>query len=494
MPRTYARKIFIISLGLLFIVPMIWLTDHFNIQKIFPWLVASLSSHFKKTVISEKQDFQAELVGQSHSSLKIKQGEEVRIWVDFRNVGKKTWVNDGAAEFIALNTAKPQDRESIFKAANWEYKFNTKTYRPGRMSHGIVAPGDVGRFYITFQAPQNISGDFEESFQLVSEWREWIQGGEFSINLTIEENKVPSLPKNKGEKIKIGLLETEEPIEISASGDFEEGAFEIRDDRGELIALYHEDEIVRTELLDGQFNLLAPAEINGIYDPRSWSKRTNSTFLDFIPKSENIGQIVSLEARPHWNPALNDNRFRGILRLLNKENKIIVLNQLFMEEYLRGLAETSNDSSQEWQKALSVAARSYAQAIKNQGGKHLYYDLDATSLDQVYKGFSFELRSPNYINSLNQTTGEIITYKNKVVITPYFSQSDGRTRSWSEVWSGEKPWLVSVPDPYCQGKELKGHGVGMSALGAREFIEKENKKYKEVLKYYYKDIEIKDFY
>ena len=54
------------------------------------------------------------------------------------------------------------------------------------------------------------------------------------------------------------------------------------------------------------------------------------------------------------------------------------------------------------------------------------------------------------------------------VITPYFTWSDGRTRSWTDVWGGStKPWLVSVEAPYDVGKNLYGHGVGMSAWDQR---------------------------
>jgi peptidoglycan hydrolase-like amidase len=78
-------------------------------------------------------------------------------------------------------------------------------------------------------------------------------------------------------------------------------------------------------------------------------------------------------------------------------------------------------------------------------------------------------------------------------VTPYFSSSDGRTRSWSEVWNGDYPWLVSVPDPCCTTHTLLGHGVGMSGDGAVYFADN-GWGYKKILKYYYTGVEVEKRY
>ena len=71
----------------------------------------------------------------------------------------------------------------------------------------------------------------------------------------------------------------------------------------------------------------------------------------------------------------------------------------------------------------------------------------------------------NVSNAVEATSGQIVTYNGESVLTPYFNQSDGRTRSISEVWGYNQldyPWLVGKNDPYCQGMSLNGHGVGLS--------------------------------
>ena len=161
-----------------------------------------------------------------------------------------------------------------------------------------------------------------------------------------------------------------------------------------------------------------------------------------------------------------------------------------MEYYLRGLAETSNISPAEFQKTLITAARTYGFYHWSRATKHAseFFHVDAW-LDQVYKGYGQELRTPNLTAAVNATRGRIVTYQGATAITPYFSRSDGRTRSWEEVWHGTVAWAVSVPVPCDEGKTLWGHGVGMSASGAL-CMANQGQMYDSILKHFYTGIEV----
>jgi len=161
------------------------------------------------------------------------------------------------------------------------------------------------------------------------------------------------------------------------------------------------------------------------------------------------------------------------------------------------LAETSNGSPFEYQKALITAARTYAMYHYNRGTKHAaeYYIVDAT-YDQVYRGYGSQLKQTQVGEAVEATKGQVVTYNGEVVVTPYFSHSDGRTRNWTEVWGGSaKPWCVSVKEPDNYDKTtLWGHGVGLSAHGALHLAYYYNYTYDNILKYYYTGIEIKKIY
>ncbi len=208
---------------------------------------------------------------------------------------------------------------------------------------------------------------------------------------------------------------------------------------------------------------------------------------------------VSDFVRPsNWISNASDSVFRSQLELrLSKDGKQLwVINELPVEWYLKGIAETSNSSPAQFQRTLLVAARTYAMYHISRGTKHAneYFLVDAT-LDQLYRGYAIEQRAPTISAAVDATRGQIVTYNGKLAITPYFSRSDGRTRSWGEVWAGgsQYPWLIGVPVPQDQGRTLWGHGVGMSATGALSMAN-EGTAYDVILKHFYTGIEIRRAY
>lgn len=230
--------------------------------------------------------------------------------------------------------------------------------------------------------------------------------------------------------------------------------------------------------------------------------------IRFVPKDSNgIITLIDFDKRPKWNTNLNDNKFRNIIEFnySNSTKKLWVINELPINNYLKGLSETSNYSPVEYQKVIATAARSYAMYHYNRGinvgnakasTKHASenYHLDAT-WDQVYRGYNSEIRLTKLADAVDQTKGQIVTYKNKIIVTPYFSQSDGRTRAWEEVWYGDpKPWLKSVSVPKESNKDMWGHGVGLSARGALYMTRDENINWQDTLKYFYQNTQIQKIY
>jgi SpoIID/LytB domain protein len=184
------------------------------------------------------------------------------------------------------------------------------------------------------------------------------------------------------------------------------------------------------------------------------------------------------------------------------------INELPLESYLKGLAEVSNGQPPEYLKALITSARSYILWHTLRGGKHPneHFDINATT-DQVYRGYGFEQRSIDPIAAVTASAGQVITHPDAlsqlnpegIIVAAYSSGTDGRTRSWQEVWnSGGFPWCLSVPDPYgiiSNATTLTGnHMVGLSAQGARGFATKENKTFDWILKYYYTGVNITKLY
>ncbi|MFZ5559721.1 MAG: SpoIID/LytB domain-containing protein [Patescibacteria group bacterium] len=252
---------------------------------------------------------------------------------------------------------------------------------------------------------------------------------------------------------------------------------------GEFLALKNKDEIFEIKI-DSQNN------------------------FKFIPKTDDIiFELIAYEDHPQWNPNLNDNLFRGNIEIKysNVSKKIWVINELGLENYLKGVAEALDNHPAEYLKSLVIAARSYAIFHIENGGKYAgeIFHLKNWANDQLYKGYEFEKRAPNILKAVEETRGVIAIYNNKTIRGLYSSDSGGITKDACKVWAGvfcneEYNYLKGgIRDP--QGTEhiksaiLASHGVGISAAGARQ-LANQGKNYQDILKYYYPGTEVRKMY
>ncbi len=224
-------------------------------------------------------------------------------------------------------------------------------------------------------------------------------------------------------------------------------------------------------------------------------KKSPATHFEILGSDSNINTLVNYENRPTFNLDLNDNQFRGSLKVKSVGGKLEVVNKLGLESYLKGLAEISDYEHPEKIKTIVIAARSYAYyyMVKDKKFKDKTYNLDDDpQVSQKYLGYGFEKRAPNVIKVVEETKGQMLTYKGEIIKVPYFSQSNGRTKSAKEVWGWTNtPYLQSVVDD-CNQTEFKGHGVGISGCGAKNMALK-GSKFREIISHYLPGTKIKTF-
>lgn len=155
----------------------------------------------------------------------------------------------------------------------------------------------------------------------------------------------------------------------------------------------------------------------------------------------------------------NNNNEPKIKVYITKVNKVKEMN---LEDYVRGVvcAEMPVNFEIEALKAQAVAARTYALAhMEEFGGTKSPYanggDVCDTVTCQAYMGKDerFALWSDKneeeywakITKAVEETAGQIITYENKLVMDPlYFAVSSGKTESAAEVFSTDRPYLISV--------------------------------------------------
>lgn len=175
--------------------------------------------------------------------------------------------------------------------------------------------------------------------------------------------------------------------------------------------------------------------------------------------------------------------YRGIVMIQNRNGKLTVINDLGLEDYIKGVvpAEMPSSWAGEAHKAQAIAARSYA--LANLGKRAKYgYDLKDTPEDQAYNGASAETAATNA--AVEDTKGIVLTHNMKVITAYYSASAGGQTNANN--WGTSLPYLRSVPS-FDDNVKKNGHGVGMSQHGANNLAKQGYNAY-QILQYFYKDV------
>lgn len=421
-------------------------------------------------------------VMQSANSVKVAAGRAVLLTAGFKNTGTTAWTNVGLRTAgVGMATSSTSFSHPSWQGSQLAYN-DTVTVAPGETAYvnfAITAPGTNGMHTARFQFAANDTAVDDAFIELPVT----VTGGaDEAIDADTNENAdiVDESTLIDEPIIRVGVLIIDEETENETVITSYESDYELRDTNGNLLAEMSAGETVTASYAGGRY----------VFD-RGNGIEYSSYGLRWVPTTDNaVMTITNFDRRVTRGSSNADNTFRGVLEFRHNDHKdrAWIVNELPMEYYLRGLAETSNISHMEFQKALMTAARTYAFYHWTRATKHAkeYFHVDAYA-DQVYKGYGQETRTPRVTTAIADTRGEIVTYDGEIAITAYFSRSDGRTRDWSEVWGGEVPWSKSVAVPCDEGKTLWGHGVGMSASGAL-CMANNGELYDAILKHFYTGI------
>jgi hypothetical protein len=410
-----------------------------------------------------------------------------------KNIGTAVWNN----ESIKLKEVVPSlsGNLSTVKHNSWP------SSATALQKNNITEPGHLNILSFNMKAPAK-SGKYTVRFALEADGNE-VEYFDIPVTVTADgyiqsAPSTPSVPATPSSPVYIntGNLPAEPIIRV--------GLYATTDDTMVIRGVNAGFSLTQNGQSVCAFSLGEEAKViydraHGVYKASGPRCQTQSTqfFVAVAPDGISPLEVTDFSRPVSWLPGANDNKFRGKLELhyTPATDKVWLINELPIEWYLKGIAETSELSPIEFHKTLLVAARTYAMYHIERATKHAneYYIVDA-KYDQVYRGYGQEARSPTIARAIDETRGVVVSYDGKIAITPYFSRSDGRTRDWSEVWYGQVAWCKGVPVPQDAGKTLWGHGVGMSASGALTMAAKEGKSYDYILKYFYTGVDLKPWY
>jgi stage II sporulation protein D len=147
---------------------------------------------------------------------------------------------------------------------------------------------------------------------------------------------------------------------------------------------------------------------------------------------------------------IDSRAYRGAVEVFgNARRTLTVVNELPMEDYLRGVVPNELNPTAFGQlealKAQAVAARTYIQRnlgqYRNEG-----YDVCATDTCQVYFGVRTE--DPLSTQAVLDTRGVVATYDGKPINALYSSTCGGRTEDAEFIFNERVPYLVSTSCEY----------------------------------------------
>lgn len=156
-------------------------------------------------------------------------------------------------------------------------------------------------------------------------------------------------------------------------------------------------------------------------------------------KNEKVERIDNINGETIFNGL----RYPGIIEVWKGEKGLYVINEVNLEDYIKGVVagEVGSNWEIEALKAQAVAARTYAIYQKTNGSQNSLYHITSSVLHQVYKGGNIP---ENISKAVNDTKGEILTYDGKPIIAYYHSTSGGITEDPSEVFGKSYPYLRPV--------------------------------------------------
>ena len=136
---------------------------------------------------------------------------------------------------------------------------------------------------------------------------------------------------------------------------------------------------------------------------------------------------------------------RLIVKVVNQ--RLLVINELDLEEYIKGVVPAEMNSSWHLEalKVQAIAARTYA-IYQIRQGTNKDFDIFASTKDQVYRG-----RSANnfaVVRAVEETRDLIVTYEGLPIFAAYHSTAAGPTEDAAYVWSMDLPYLKGVECPF----------------------------------------------
>jgi len=144
---------------------------------------------------------------------------------------------------------------------------------------------------------------------------------------------------------------------------------------------------------------------------------------------------------------IGDRWYRGRTLVVPTDKGVTAVNWVDIEEYLYSVIGGEMDARwpQQALQAQAIAARTYALYEREKQRTNPIYDVgDTPDRWQIYKGVISE--SGGVYKAVDATAGQVLTYRNQIILSVFHACSGGHTENVEDVWGNTLPYLRAVQD------------------------------------------------
>jgi len=200
-------------------------------------------------------------------------------------------------------------------------------------------------------------------------------------------------------------------------------------------------------------------------------------------------------------------KYRGSLELVRQDtannlSKYWLVNELFLEDYLRGIEiENIETMPENLISAINIIHRSYALYYSEKEGgryKDMPFDLNFKEGNILYKGYGAEGQTEK-LEMIDKTRGMVLLYNNDVALPLYVKDDCGVSRDARIIlgsFYNQFPYLWGgITDPVNTKRAVNcdSSGVGLSLVGG-EALALRDRNYAQILEYYYPFTRVQKIY
>jgi len=405
-------------------------------------------------------------------------------------------------------TISPQEKDFLIQNdGNWNYEgiaYNVSTNSSGNLPlYRFYSPVFKAHFFTISEA---------EKKQLITNDANWNYEG-IAFYASPGPREIPETPCGRpipvgavGPDISVGLDTyerddiREDPITLSATH-----AFNALDTDGSILGTIKKSDTAKV-FYDGDSMLKLV-----IGDSEKLVER--EIYFESL-SSQDDNAIIFTISRP--NSDYDEFRHSMRVRYTKSVKRIWTINTLPLELYVWGIGEITATGPKQYNKLMATAFRTYGYWKLQNSTTYAAqgFTVVATPANQIYSGYKWEQQYPRIREVAMETQGKVVTYDNEVILLPFSSWTDGKTRHYLDGHWGSKcnkdpkqkvssvfPYLVGVDDSQgehpssstCELAAGGNHMVGISANGALKRA-KDDDNWDDILQHYITDSDVTTIY